>query len=193
MKIVATQMEVPFESIELGFYDDRITEVTSGSPFDRGIILESAKGDHNAQGFYMGMQENGKYEIWVSRTNLSFPQRLVAILAHEIANIKLLGEERIKVNNEYLTDLTTVVFGLGIFNANEAFQSYKNMRMWGYSALGYLSQMQWGYALALFAHVRGESSPAWMDHLTPNIKSDFLQGQGFIEANKELIFQDNAR
>lgn len=193
MKIVASQMEVPFENIELNFYDDRVTEISSGSPFGTDLYLESVKGDHNAQGFYMGMRENGKYEIWVSRNNLVLPERLVAILAHEIAHIKLLGEKRRISDNEYLTDLTTVVFGLGIFNANEAFQSWKDKRTWGYTSLGYLSQMQWGYSLALFAYVRGESAPAWSEHLAPNVKSDFQQGQRFIEANKELIFQDNAR
>jgi hypothetical protein len=193
LKIVATHMEVPFDDIELDFYDDRVTGISSGSPFGTDIYLESVKGNHNAQGFYMGKKENDKFEIWVSRNNLSLPERLVAILAHEIAHIKLMGEKRRISDNEYLTDLTTVAFGLGVFNANESFQSYKDNRTWGYSSLGYLSQMQWGYSLALFAYVRGESDPAWSEHLAPNVKRDFQQGQRFIDDNKDLIFHDNAR
>jgi hypothetical protein len=100
----------------------------------------------------------------------------------------LLGEKRIDVSNEPLTDLTTIIFGLGIFNANEAFQIFKNFESQGWRSKGYLSQIQWGYALALFTYVRGEKSPAWIDHLTPNVKKDFLQGQQFILANPNIVF-----
>jgi hypothetical protein len=39
----------------------------------------------------------------------------------------LLGENRIIENDEKLTDLTTVFFGLRIFNANAAFQTYRGV------------------------------------------------------------------
>jgi hypothetical protein len=191
MKIVAAQMDVPFETITLGYYDDRISEVSAGSPFGDRIFLQSRKGDQNTSGLYWGMTEDGKFEIWLNRKNLSEPEGLVATLAHEIAHIKLLGENRIAVNNEPLTDLTTIFFGLGIFNANEAFQSFRDFDSSGWRSMGYLSQKQWGYALALFAYVRGEKSPGWIDHLTPNVKSDFLRGQKFILDNPDIVFQNN--
>ena len=189
LKIVSAQMEVPLDDIELGFYEDRVHAVSAGSPYGRNIFLESAEGDHNAAGLYWGRSEHGKFEIWLNRKKLSEPEGLVATLAHEIAHIKLLGEKRIEENDEHLTDLTTVIFGLGIFNANEAFKTFTNIGYYGWQSQGYLSQRQWGYALALFAHIRGEKSPAWIDHLALNVKSDFLQGQHFIETNRELVFQ----
>ena len=189
MKIVATQMEVSFDNIELDFYDDHGQEVSTGSPFGGGVFLEPDKDDQSTGGLYWGQQEHGKYEIWLNRKILSQPESVVATLAHEIAHIKLLGENRIEVNNENLTDLTTVIFGLGIFNANQAFQTYTKIGSYGWQSQGYLSQMEWGYALALLAYVRDERSPAWITHLTPNIKSDFLQGQHFIENNPKLVFQ----
>lgn len=191
MKIVATQMEVPFDSIELFFYDDRVEQVDSGSPFGRGIFLESGDGEKSSSGLYWGQGENGKYEIWLNYKGLSQPENLVATIAHEIAHIKLLGENRIEDNNEHLTDLTTVIFGLGVFNANAAFQTFSGFRYRGWQSQGYLSQPQWGYALATFAYARGEKSPAWINHLTPNVKGDFLQAQQFIEDNPELVFQNN--
>ena len=189
MKIVATQMEVPFDSIELGFYNDREDRVSAGSPYGRSIYLGLAEGEKYAGGLYFGRAEHGKYEIWLNRSKLSEPESMVATLAHEIAHIKLLGENRLEENDEHLTDLTTVVFGLGIFNANEAFQTFTKIDSYGWRSGGYLSQVQWGYALSLFAHIRGEKSPVWINHLTPNVKSDFLQGQQFIEANPKLVFQ----
>ncbi len=88
-----------------------------------------------------------------------------------------------------MTDLTTVFFGLGIFNANAAFQTYNNVNTHGWRSLGYLSQMEWGYALALLAYIREEKNPEWINHLTLNVKSDFKKGHNFIEANPDLIFQ----
>jgi hypothetical protein len=190
MKIVAVQMEVPFESIKLIYYNDGIREVSTGSPFDGKIYLRPAEQDQSASGLYWGRTEDGQYEIWLNREILSDSENLIATLAHEIAHIKLLGENRIESNNEPLTDLTTVIFGFGIFNANVAFRAFKGFNSQGWSAQGYLSQMQWGYALALFAHIRGEMSPEWIEHLTPNIKSDFLQGQRFILDNSEIVFQN---
>jgi hypothetical protein len=189
LKIVAAQMDVPYDRITLGFFDDNAREVSTGSPFGDRIFLRSENEEKNAAGYYFGRTEDDKYEIWLSRRNLTEPEGLVATLAHEIAHIKLLGEERMTINDEPLTDLTTIIFGLGIFNANEAFRTFKNFSAHGWRSKGYLSQPQWAYALALFAFVREEESPMWMDHLTPNVKSDFLKGQQFILNNPDLIFQ----
>jgi hypothetical protein len=185
MKIVATQMEVSFDSIELDFYDEEANQIAGAGH----IFLEADKDNKNAAGLYYGINDNGKYEIFLNTKQLLDPESLVATLAHEIAHIKLLGENRIDENNEYLTDLTTVIFGLGIFNANNAFKSFRGSNYYGWKSQGYLSQIQWGYALALFAYMRNEVSPEWINYLIPNIKSDFLQGQQFIMDNKDLVFQ----
>ncbi len=140
-------------------------------------------------GFYYGKGENDKFEISMVRTLLDEPEDMVAVLAHETAHIKLLGEDRIAENNEPLTDLTTIFFELGVFNANSAFKTFADNKYWGWSQSGYLSQMAWGYALALFAYVRQEEAPAWASHLCKNVKGDFIQGQNFIANNEELIFQ----
>lgn len=92
-------------------------------------------------------------------------------------------------NDERLTDLVTVLFGFGIFNANIAFQTYTGIGYRGWRSMGYLKQMEWGYALALFAHIRGEQNPSWMDHLNLTVKGDFVQGQNYIRKNPEKIFQ----
>jgi len=201
MRIIATQMEVPVENIELHLYDEGVQSISSGSPFGNSMFLNEDDAQKGSAGLYWGATSQGPYEIWVNRDKLAEPENLVATLAHEISHIKLLGEDRIDENDEHLTDLTAVIFGLGIFNANAAFQTFTTIKTYGWRSQGYLSQIQWGYALALFAHLRGESnvsgesngrnatSPAWIDHLTPNIKSDFLQAQRFIAANSDLIFQ----
>jgi len=190
LKIVAKQMEVEFDEIELDFYDEGLTEISTGSPLRGGrIFLSRREEDKGSAGLYFGKQEDNKYHIALERRKLKQPENMVATLAHEIAHIKLLGENNIEENNEKLTDLTTMIFGLGIFNANAAFQTFRTIDSSGWRKMGYLSQMEWGYALSLLAHIRGEKTPDWIEYLTLNIKGDFKQGERFIDNNKELLFQ----
>ncbi len=171
LKIISKQMEVDFEKITLSFYDESIQRITEGNP----------------NGLYWSKGENDDCEIAIVRKLLDEPENLVATLAHEVAHIKLLGENRLEENDEPLTDLTTIFFGLGIFNANSAFQTFTDNQSYGWSTLGYLSQMDWGYALSLFALIRKESSPNWANHLCTNVKADFRQSQNFILNNRDKI------
>ena len=173
LRIVAKQMEVPAESIMLDFYDDNLQRITEGMPL----------------GLYSGKGDSDKFEISLARNNIHDPEAMIATLSHEIAHIKLLGEGRMEENNEPITDLTTIFFGLGIFGANEAFQVSNDARKYGWSTSGYLTQMEWGYALALFAYIRKEQKPEWADYLCINVKADFRRGLEFIAENENKIFQ----
>ncbi len=190
LKIVAEQMEVPLDEIHLEFYTQGVTEVGVTNPFGTGVYLGKEKDAKQSSGLYWGKDESdNKFHIWLENKNLHEPENLVATLAHEIAHIKLLGESKLEENDEHLTDLTTIVFGMGIFNANAAFRSFKNFHSSGWSKQGYLSQMDWGYGLALLAHIRGEQTPTWTEFLSTNVKGDFLQGEFFIANNEDLIWK----
>jgi hypothetical protein len=191
IKIVAAQMDVDFDDIQLDFYNDGVRELSTGSPLNGGrIFLNSYDDDKGSAGLYFGRQEDNKYHIALERRKLHQPENMVATLAHEIAHIKLLGENRVDENDEKLTDLTTVVFGLGIFNANAAFQTFTTVDSSGWRKMGYLTQMEWGYALSLLAYIRDEKTPGWIEYLTLNVKSDFKQGEQFIANNEDLIFKE---
>jgi hypothetical protein len=124
--------------------------------------------------------EEGKYPVTLNKSRLQVPEIMVAALARELAKIKLLGENRIPKPDEPLADLTTLIFGLGIFNANASFLS-QNIRIAGTNSR--MTQMEWGYGLALFAHLRNEKRPPWIDYLVKNIKSDFLKSEQYIAYN----------
>jgi hypothetical protein len=66
--------------------------------------------------------------------------------------------DREEADMEPLNDLLIVFLGFGIFTANAAFrfETVSGGKSHGWSArrLGYLSQEQFGYALALFAYER---------------------------------------
>lgn len=191
LQIIATQMEIPFEAIHLEFYDDDVKEVSTGNIYGQGTFLGTRNNRSGPAGVYWGKDDSGKFIVSLVRSRFSQPENMVATLAHELAHIKLLGEERMPHNDEKLTDLTTVLFGLGIFNANAAFQTYTGIGYSGWQSMGYLKQMEWGYALALFAHLRGEQTPSWTNHLNRTVKGDFIQGQNYIKRNPDKIFQQS--
>ena len=176
LDIVAAQMDIAFADIELSIDDDTINQLSTGSPTGTKLIIV-AEGEPPADEPWPETNERGKYPITLRKSRLRNPELLVATLARELAKIKLQREARLTEHDEGLTDLTTLVFGLGVFNANAAFMS-QNIQITGNNAR--MTQMEWGYGLALFAHLRKEKKPAWTEHLVKNIKSDFLKSEQYI-------------
>lgn len=189
-EIIAKQMEIDITEINLDTYEQDIQEFRGG--FGQRIWTEVDKDSDEkmAAGLYFDKNEQGRYDILIEKKNLCDPENLAATIAHEFSHIKLLGEKRLDFNDEQLTDLTPVVFGLGIFNANSAFKEHKSFDSYGHNSIGYLTQKEWGYALALYSYFRQEENSDWIKHLTPNIKSDFKKSRDFINANKDRVFEE---
>ena len=186
--IVANQMEININSIDLKLYDDNIREVNRGMGVGIFTEVDKENGESLSAGFYGGKNSDSRYEIYIERSLLLDPENLVATLAHEFSHIKLLGENRIETNYEDLTDLTTVFFGLGIFNANACFKQKQDFSGWSHKSLGYLKQQEWGYALALYAYFREEKVFDWINYLSPNIRSDFKKSMEYIHSNTDKVF-----
>jgi len=171
LQILAARMGVPSDSIALDIYKGERTRVVCGhadsTPSEKDIPKKEL---------------DGKYHIGMEKKMLADPQGLVAWLAHDLARIRLI-EHPSPQEGKRLADLCTVVLGLGIFNANVSFRETQTATAWGYERIGYLKQCEWGYALALFARLRGEKDPAWAKHLTQNIRSDFSKSQAYLEEN----------
>ena len=187
-EIVARQMEIDIDLINLDIYNQNIQEFRGDLGHRIWTEVDKNSGDSLPAGVYFDKNDQSKYDILIEKRNLSEPENLVATLAHEFSHIKILGEKRLDYNDEELTDLTTVVFGLGIFNANSAFKEHKSFDGYGHNSIGYLKQREWGYALALYAYFRHEENPVWLKYLTPNIKSDFKKSMLFINDNTDKVF-----
>jgi hypothetical protein len=131
----------------------------------------------NEAGHYLpgaaGTYEEGdrKFIIRIDESGLGDPMGLVGTMAHELAHVRLLGESRIMsdiYDNELLTDLTVVFFGLGIFLANTPRNWDSLYKKWPGTNLNkpeYMTPPMFGYALAQLAWFRGEEKPAWMKYL----------------------------
>lgn len=186
LKIVSENMQINFDEIEIDFYTEGMTELNMGGP---PIFLENDEEQEFSAGLYHDKNEKGKYEISINSVCLKNPEALIGTIAHELSHVKLLGEEKIEENDEYLTDLATVFWGFGIFTANASFQFFQENDRWGYNSIGYLKFDEWAYCLALFAFLRYEDKPYWSDLLNPTIKKEFYKCLKYMQENEQDIFK----
>lgn len=131
-------------------------------------------------------EENGTAVITVYGDQTATRTTLVATLAHELGHVRLLGERRIaedRQDGEPLTDLLTVVFGLGVVTANAAFAFNADDRGWHSQRLGYMTEQMYGYALARYALHRGETDPAWARHLDTNPRGYMRQALRYLRSS----------
>jgi len=176
-------MSVERPRVELSLIPDHVESLREHIPYWSG---QSA----GAAGLYEGNPETAIPIVSVRETLASEPMVAVAVMAHELAHVILLGENLIDPESkdmEPTTDLATVFMGLGIFTANAAFryEKHQNSRKvgWSVSRTGYLSEEMFGHALAKFTVERNELRPAWSKHLASNIRSHFDRSLKWLAGN----------
>jgi hypothetical protein len=158
-----------------------------------GLVNEAGHELGGAAGTY----EEGerKFIIRISRTELGEPMGLVGTMAHELAHVRLLGEGRImreEFDNELLTDLTTVAFGLGIFLANTPRNWRSDLKTWPDSDLNrpeYMSPPMFGHALAHVAWHQGEEWPEWAAHLNWSVRGELKQALRYLQKTGDSWFR----
>lgn len=182
-KTIAKIMDIDPDLLEIGFFEAGIRET---HPKTGDIVYYEKKG---YTGLYHSKNENGKFVVTLSDDIHHDMDLLIATIAHEFAHIKLLGENRIAENSEELTDMLTLIYGLGLFAANMSFKFEKYSGGWKHSKQGYLHQTDWGYLFALYMYVRKEEDPTWLRHLNKTVARDCQRASGFIRKNKNKVLQ----
>jgi hypothetical protein len=124
--------------------------------------------------------------VEIDRAEAPQPERLAAVIAHELGHVRLNGEGRVptdRPDNEPLTDLFTVYFGMGVFNANAAFVFAKGPSGsgWSVSRLGYLDDRMFGYALACYARLHQDKKVQWAEYLTTNPRTYMRHGMEYLD------------
>ena len=147
-------------------------------------------------GLYVAAE--GKTVVRIDVNLLSVPETLIATYAHELSHVLLLGGKRIcadDLDHEYVTDLNTVFFGLGVFNANDSYldRYRENRRGETIGRLGYLHWDIWAYALALYAWLRGEPDPDWATWLRPGIRSTFRKSLKYLTRTDDATVVEGVR
>jgi hypothetical protein len=139
--------------------------------------------------------DQGRHVIMIRDDLLDDSAAFVATAAHELAHAvmheteMLVGHEEDFANSEEeLTDMLTVLYGLGIFTANSSLRESQSdagigMSEWGYSRSGYLDFPLWGHVHAVYAFLRDETDPAWARHLRLDIRTLFKRSLKYIHRN----------
>lgn len=153
---------------ELMYIDDTTIKICyfSDEPIkmDDGTILSSPADSNGEWKSATGIYEDLGNEkiIYIERGQLKNTFSLIATIAHELAHYILLTENRMEENDEYLTDLTAIVYGFGIFMGNSRFQHYQvqnsNFSEWQMSSQGYLPEQVIAYTMAWLSNYRNENT-----------------------------------
>lgn len=182
---VCEYMDVDPETIEVRFMEHE--DLAQVHP-----LAANGETREHALGTYQ-MRKDGRHAISLDMSQAANPQMMVATIAHELGHVILHGEDRLDPDyegHEPMTDLITVFYGIGIFNANSSFvfEQWTNSQFQGWRAggAGYLSEQAFAYALALFAHTRGETKPAWSKHISTNVRSYFKRSFRYLARNPAL-------
>ena len=152
----------------------------------------------NATGVYT-TDESGQSVIWLEESRLHDAASIVATLAHEVAHVHLLGDSRLLADerdHEHLTDLLVIYFGLGVFQANDIRRDASwYSGGWATSTVetkGYLRMPESAYALALYAHLRGELQPNWLRYLRADVRVDLIEESKNLQSGQRVIWTATA-
>jgi hypothetical protein len=166
---------------------------------DPGSVALEVVDDRHMPGAAGLYEQKIRSNVYVARSQLESPPRLLATLAHELAHEMLLNGGHLtaaEADHEQVTDLLPVFLGVGIFlaNATVQFDSQRtgNEYSWSVSRQGYLNSLALGYALAVFAHVRGEAKPAWAAHLRTDAAVTFKAGLRYLTRTGDTLFPPDA-
>ena len=163
---ISAQLKFPANSVALEFLDDS----EDAGEYDDGS---------SALGFYEPANDLRGSRVVIATSLLQRPAEMVSTMAHELGHhLLLVGSGKLfaadEYDHEYLTDLVSVFTGFGLFTANCTVQDHSytdgQMSHFHISKSGYLSSIQFGYALGLMAWMRNERSPKWINQLRPDAK-----------------------
>ncbi|MGH1385492.1 hypothetical protein [Kordia sp.] len=176
-------MNIQDVDIQLVFFSDSPIKMADGeilsSPADINGEWKSAAGtyEENADGIV----------ISIEREQLNDTLSLIATISHELSHQILLGENRIEENDEYLTDLTAIAYGFGIFLGNSSFNFSTGTMAggfgWEMNAQGYLPEQIIAYAMAKLSNIRNESTE-YSQYLNSSLQKYFKQSEAYL-AEKE--------
>ncbi|MEX0774331.1 MAG: hypothetical protein WD042_01315 [Phycisphaeraceae bacterium] len=156
------------------------------------LVNESGQAIPGAAGTYH--EDEGRFKVRIDKWGLADPVGLVGTMAHELAHVRLLGQSRIthdEFDNELLTDLTVVHFGLGIFLANTPRTWASDYSRWPGSDLlkpEYMTAPMFGWALAHVAWFQREKRPSWTRHLNGAARANLKQDLRYLMATADTTF-----
>ena len=170
-------------------------EAQAASPELRVGELASLKLDHSQFPAGTFALAGNEAVVTYDPASVNDPMKLIATLAHELAHYKLAnvadeppgGED----GHEPATDLLTVYLGFGLFGANSAFNFAQHQEVmsqgWSYSRLGYLSEREWVFALAVFLTLKRLAPQQTHRYLKDHLIADLGKAMRYLEKKPALM------
>lgn len=175
-------MNIQNTEIKLEFFSESPIEMDDGTILTTQADLN---GSWKSAGGTYEQTENGTI-ISIETGQLKNPISLIATVSHELAHQILLGENRIEENDEFLTDLTAITYGFGIFIGNSRFNfssfSTNGGFGWQSSSQGYLPEQIIAYAMAWLSKKRNEKTE-YSQFLNKSMKKYFDQSFQWLTEN----------
>lgn len=132
----------------------------------------------------------GDKEIWIDLAQINNPVSLIVTISTELSKYKLMSVHDIEDDVNSLAHFTAIVFGFGIFKANDYF---KFIQWQGHTHQGWRMQKRGGlpepviaYTMAWLAHYRNEDIN-WKHYLNKTVRNYFEECYKYISDNKESI------
>lgn len=176
---VSVYMRIDPDTIDLRFFSE-----SGQTDLGNGLVITTE--GPSAAGLYR--DKMGRHIISIKIDEGIGAASYIATMAHELCHVHLIGGEHVHPiddDHEPLTDLATVFFGLGVFNANNVVSdsqwSADGWSGWSVGSHGYLPEEVFGYAFAVYAWRCQESKPAWARYLRPNVRGVFRKGLKYLQ------------
>ena len=172
-----------------------ITSLTNRLELTEGIVTtQSEKGpgfqNKNKLGTYSEKGQN-KYSLEIELELLKDPTDLIATIAHELSHLTLLGEGRLEVNDEEVTDLNTIALGFGIFTANSIFRFAQfqgtSHQGWQTQKRGYIPEQVAAYCLALLTNYQKKDDGNWTQFLNKSVKKMYDKNLKYLRTTADEI------
>ena len=84
-------MELDINEINVDTYDQNIQEISGDFGHRIWTEIDKDSDEKLSAGLYFGKNDQGKYDIFIEKSNLSDGENLIATLAHEFSHIKILS------------------------------------------------------------------------------------------------------
>jgi hypothetical protein len=188
-RMISEFMRIKDAQIDLHYFSDKPLELTEGI-----VTTQSETGlkqdNKGALGTY---SERGsrKYSIGIELDLLKNPTKLIATISHELSHLVLLGEGRLRENDEELTDLNCIALGFGIFTCNSifTFDQWQGSSHQGWQAQksGYIPEEVATYALALLTKYQNRVDNNWTKYLNPSPKKMFERNMKYLSTTADEI------
>ena len=176
---VCGYMAVDPDTIAVRLFDDPVRTLWLIDDENRAVPTGAAGTYH---------REDARFVVRLERGQAAEPMHLVGTVAHELAHARLMGEGRAtgdEFDNELLTDLAVVHFGLGLFLANVPRHWPSQTRTWPGTDVPrprYMTTAMYGYALAARSLGVGDVRPKWRRALVPGARAELDAAVRFLRA-----------